>query len=55
MKKTVQIVTVSLYEEKFNDCLESNKRYIVTMYNVYEIRSVNYNPEYLPYYGSFVC
>lgn len=54
MRMTVQIGPVSLDEEKLNDCLESQKRYIVTRYKVYEIRSVNYKPEYLPYYGSLV-
>lgn len=54
MRMTVQIGTVSLDEEKLNDYLESQKRYIVTKYKVYEIRSVNYKPEYLPYYGSIV-
>lgn len=54
MRMTVQIGHVSLDEEKLNDCLESQKRYIVTKYKVYEIRSVNYKPEYLPYYGSLV-
>ena len=54
MRITVQIGHASLDEEKLNDCLESQKRYIVTKYKVYEILSVNYKQEYIPYYGSLV-
>ena len=54
MSKTAQIGPIVLTESQLNDCLESQKRYIVTKHKVYEIRSVNYKPEYLPFYGARV-
>lgn len=52
MSKTATIGHIVLTEAQIDECLENNKKYIVTGSMVYEIRHVNNKPEYLPYYGS---
>ncbi len=54
MSKTATIGPIVLTEAQIDECLENNKKYIVTGSMVYEIRHVNYKQEYIPYYGSLV-
>lgn len=54
MSKTATIGPIVLTEAQIDECLENDQRYIVTASTVYEIRHVNYKPEFLPYYGSQV-
>lgn len=54
MSKTAAIGDIVLTDAQIDECLENDRRYIVTSSTVYEIRHVNYKPEFLPYYGSQV-